>query len=155
MCVAICCRNWKQRQSAPDIHPAPSLPPRSTPRYPRPTATTSASATDQNPYLDLVVFAKDGACIAVIETKVSETQTMGSWVPSKYGGLYAAFGVPLYLIGGMEDVDRFTETHLPHLSNDYDLIYKTMGDGDTSKFQKFIEARKNRRCELKLRKLHM
>ncbi len=102
-----------------------------------------------------MVFAKDGACIAVIETKVSETQTTGSWVPSKYGGLYATFGVPLYLIGGMEDVDRFTETHIPNLSNDYELTYKTMGDGDTSKPEKFIEARKNRRCELKLRKLRL
>ena len=76
-------------------------------------------------------------------------------MPSKYGGLYAAFGVPLHLIGGMEDVDRFTETHLPHLPNDYELTYKAMGDGDTSRFQKFIEARKNRRCELKLRMLQM
>jgi len=90
---------------------------------------------------DIVVFGGNQKALAIIEVKRGHF----SRAPLKQQNVYACFGVPVYILIGMDDAKEFIDKHLINLGHNYDTKYSSIKLSTPRKFTDYQNYRKKRR----------
>jgi hypothetical protein len=90
---------------------------------------------------DLVVFGSNQKALAIIEVKRGHF----SRAPLKQQNVYACFGVPVYILHGMDDAKEFVDKHLPQLEHNYNTKYSSILLATPRKFTDYQNYRKKRK----------
>lgn len=102
-------------------------------------------------YLDIVIFDRTGTtALAIVETKAAPIAE----VHPKCRTLYASFGVPVYMVCGRDDIDKFVNEALPGIATEYVERYASQPRTVHHAVAKILRDKKEQlRTQRQLRKL--